>query len=112
MLKLINVFKYYSIPELLKSILISFLFFAIPASIIIIAGTETILLMIPDMVTIMGVMYILLLLTLSFSTKILIETLKNYTIYNEIDYKVLYSFVYYVMAVIITIIEVVIILIF
>jgi len=98
--------------EVFKSFLISFLFFAIPASAIILTGAQVIFLMIPDSLTILLIMYALLLGTLFLSTKVLIDTFKNYGVHNEVDYKLLFWLLYIVIAAIITVIEVFIVLIF
>lgn len=98
--------------EILKSFLTSFLFFGIPASVIIMTGTETILLMIPQLWIIMLIMNVLLLAVLYFSTKILVDTFRNYKMYDDFDYDLLFWMFYIVLAVAITITCFVIILLF
>ena len=101
--KSMNFFKYYSAGEIIKSFLTSFLFFAIPASVIITTSVETIFLMIPLLWIIIVIMYILLIGTLSFSTKILIDTFRNYKVEDDFDYKLLYWLFFIVLTVMITI---------
>lgn len=110
--KTMNFFKYYLPGEIFKTFLTSFLFFAVPASVICIAGVQTILLMVPQLIYVIGVMYVLLLATLFFSTKVLIDTFKNYKDYNEFDYKLVYWLFFIIMAVIITIAGLIVILLF
>ena len=107
-----NFFKYYLPGEIIKTFLTSFLFFIIPASVICIAGVETILLMVPQLPYVVGIMYILLLGTLAFSTKILVDTFRNYKEYNDFDYKLVYWIFFIIVAVIITIAGLIVLLIF
>lgn len=110
--KSMNVFKYYKTGEIIKSFLTSFLFFAIPASVVITIAVETILLMIPLLWLIMIIMYLLLIGILYFSTKVLIETLHNYKVEDDFDYKLLFSIIFIVLTVLITIACLVVILLF
>ena len=75
-------------------------------------GIETILLMVPQLRYIVLVMYILLLGTLAFSTKILVDTFRNYKEYDDFDYKLIYWIFYIVVAVIISIAGFIVLLIF
>lgn len=110
--KSLNFLKYYKTSEIIKSFTTSLLFFGIPASIIIIMGVQTILLMVPSMFYVLLAMWILLLATLYGSTKILIETFKNYALYDEFDYNLLFWLLFTIIGVIITIVEVVILVVF
>lgn len=110
--KSMNFFKFYLKSEIVKSVLTSFLFFAIPASVIIIAGVETIVLMIPSIFTIILIMFVLLLGLSYFSTKVLVDTFKNYKVYDDFDYKLLFWLFYIIMAVVITIAGLVVLLLF
>lgn len=107
-----NFFKYYLPGEIFKSFLTSFLFFAIPASVIGIAGVQTILLMVPNLLYVVLIMYGLLLGTLYFSTKVLVETFQHYKVYSDFDYKLLYWLFFIIIAVLITIAGLIVLLLF
>ena len=112
MSKTMNFFRYYLPSEIIKTFLTSFLFFAIPTTVICIAGVQTILLMVPQLIYVLGVMYVLLLGTLFFSTKVLVDTFKNYKVYKEFDYKLVFWLFFIILAVIITIAGLIVLLLF
>jgi len=107
-----NFFKYYLPSEVIKSFLTSFLFFIIPASVVAIMGVQTLLVMIPDRYIVIPIMYGMMIGILFFSTKVLIDTFKQYKVYKDFNYQILYWLFFMIIGIIITIAGMVLILIF
>ena len=107
-----NFFKYYLPSEIIKTFLTSLLFFIVPASVIGIMGVETILLMVTSRYIIIPIMYVLLLGTTCFSTKVLIDTFKNYKVYKEFNYQLIFWLFFIIVAAVITVAAVIVILMF
>jgi len=106
--KEISVFKlddYYSKTEIFRSLLTGFIFQAFPSIMFIVLFANIVVLYVPYLIYLVLVLYVIILLLSLFSSKIVIETLKNYKKkLPEIDYKIIYYKLIFTSFIIVTII--------
>ena len=90
----LNIFKWYTVDQILKSILMFLIIAVIPVTGSIIATVNIVLLMIPSYYFVITGLAFVLVLIIAFSTYVFIMTLKNYKVVQEIDYKGLYLIIF------------------
>lgn len=88
--KSINIFKHYSVDEILKAVTMFCLFGLIPIASIVITTVNVILLMIPSYYVVIAIMIGCLELVVAFATYVFITTLRNLNNVMELEYKKLY----------------------
>ena len=90
MYKSLNIFNFYLISEVIKSVLLGIIFFVVPSSLLVLLGIQTMYLVLPNYLTLILIMWVLNILILNFSISIVFTTLKNYNHKDDLNYRFWY----------------------